>query len=170
MFKSLLLLLFISVVANAEIQKITDAVVKDLDGNDVAFTKYAGKCILVVNTASGCTFTKVNMKYFNELQKRHPNLAIVAFPSNTFNQEPKTESELKNWFKEWNAEYDVFAKLDVHNSEIYKFLTKQAGDKAVIWNYGKYVVEKDGTTVERYGPQAGAILSNGLDEHLSRCV
>ena len=37
------------------------------------------------------------MNYLNELSKRHPDLAILAFPSNSFGQEPKSNSELKTW-------------------------------------------------------------------------
>ena len=59
MFKTAILLavLLISVVVNAEISTLSDAVVKDLDGKDVSFEQFKGKCALVINTASGCGFT-----------------------------------------------------------------------------------------------------------------
>lgn len=38
------------------------------------------------------------MKYLNELSKRYPELSILAFPSNSFNQEPKSNAELKQWY------------------------------------------------------------------------
>lgn len=59
--------------------------------------------------------------------------------------------------------------VDVKTHELYLWLEKQSGKK-VEWNYGKYVVEKDGTTVEIYGPQSGAIVSAGLDDHIKRCL
>lgn len=83
MFKTLFFILIVCVYVNAEIKKITDVVAKDLDGNDVSFKKFNGKCILVINTASGCGLTKPNMKYLNDLQKKHSDLVILAFPSNT---------------------------------------------------------------------------------------
>ena len=94
------------------------------------------------------------MNYLNDLTKRHPDLVILAFPSNSFAQEPKSNEELKAWFfNEWSAKYNVFAPVDVKQDEIYKFFIKQAGNKAVLWNYGKYLIQKDGVSMERYGPQ-----------------
>ena len=104
-------------------------------------------------------------------------------PIYSFGQEPKTNPELKDWFfNEWKAKYDVYSPVDVKESDVYKFLIQRANNRAgkliesllieiciilivcllfiVIWNYGKYVIEKDGVTVDRYGPQAGAILSS----------
>ena len=153
--------------------QLSNFTVKDLDGNDVSFNKYKGKCVLVINTASGCGFTKPNMKYLNELRSdaTYGDLAIVAFPSNTFGQEPKTPAELKTWFfDDWKAKYDVYGKIDVKQSDVYKFLIDAAGDETVIWNYGKYIVEKDGTKATRYGPQAGAIFDWGFTKHLKNCV
>lgn len=49
--------ILISAIASAEITKFSDAVVQDLDGKDVSFKKFEGKCVLVINTASGCGFT-----------------------------------------------------------------------------------------------------------------
>jgi len=171
MLTKLFILFLASAVTCAEIQKFSDAKVKDLDNKEVSLSKYEGKCVLVINTASKCGFTKPNMKYLNKLRETHPDLAIVAFPSNSFGQEPKTNPQLKEWFfDEWKATYDVYAPADVNEDPVYKFLIERAGGRAVIWNYGKYVIEKDGKTVERYGPQAGAIFSSGLNEHLDRCI
>lgn len=57
MFKTLFAVLLISVAVNAEINHLSEAVVKDLDHNDVAFEQFKGKCVLAINTASGCGFT-----------------------------------------------------------------------------------------------------------------
>jgi len=173
MFKTLFAVLLISAIASAEITTLSEAVVKDLAGNDVSLEKFKDKCVLVINTASGCGFTKPNMKYLNELTERHPDLAILAFPSNSFGQEPKSNDELNDWFfNEWKAKYNVFAPVDVKESEIYQFFIKQAGGKAVIWNYGKYLIQKDGTSMERYGPQAGAvpIVRGSLDKDIKKCL
>ena len=66
------------------------------------------------------------------------------------------------------------------DSELYKFLIKQSGKGAVIWNYGKYLVQKDGRTLERYGPQAGAVrglssiidllTGSSLDGNIRKCL
>lgn len=57
MFKALTVLLFLSAAVNAQISKLSDAVVKDLDGNEISFKKFEGKCVLAINTASKCGFT-----------------------------------------------------------------------------------------------------------------
>ena len=59
MFKSFLFLALLISVASAEITKFSDVVVKDLDGNDVPFTKYAGKCVLVINTGKCYDFKTI---------------------------------------------------------------------------------------------------------------
>ena len=56
-FKTLFAVLLISVAVNAEISTLSDAIVKDLDSNDVSFNQFKGKCVLAINTASGCGFT-----------------------------------------------------------------------------------------------------------------
>lgn len=123
------------------------------------------------------------MKYLNKITQRYPQLNVLVFPSNSFNQEKKNENELKDFFyNQWQAAYAVFGKVDVKentDSELYKFLIKQSG-KAVIWNYGKYLVERDGRTVNRYGPQAGAvrglstlvdlITGSSLDQNIKKCL
>lgn len=73
----------------------------------------------------------------------------------------------------------VNVKQNEETSDIYKFLIKQSGGKAPLWNYTKYLVEKDGTTVERYGPQAGAVLfssiidlitGQSIESHIRKCL
>ena len=167
MFKFVLAILLIAAISA---EKFTDFKVKDLDGNVVDFKKYKSQCVLVVNTASKGFLSVENMKYLNKLSEKHPSLKIVAFPSDVFGQEKKNNSELKEWFKTWKATYDVLEKTDAHTADVYKFLIKQAGDRKVIWNYGKYLVEKDGTTVEMFGPQAGAIFWSSLDRKMKKCV
>jgi len=147
---------------------------KNLDGQEVSFEKYKNKCVLVVNTASGCGLTTKTMNYLNELRAdpEFKDLDIVAIPTNTFNQEPKTNAELKEFFyNKWNAKYDVYEKVDnLKDSEIFQFLGKSAGDKYPIWNYGKYVVEKNGKAVTLYGPQSGTFIDWGFKDNLKKCL
>lgn len=81
---------------NDNIQRLSDAVVPDLDGNQVPLTDTQGKCVLIINTGSGCGLTNSNMKWLNTISKRFPELVVIAFPSNSFNQEKKSEDELKD--------------------------------------------------------------------------
>jgi glutathione peroxidase len=133
-------LMLVCFVASAQgATEFSDFSAKDLDGKDVSFDKYKGKCVLVINTGSGCTLTNPNMEYLNKLRAdpEFKDLEIVAFPSDSFNQEKKSPEELKKWFEEWNAKYDVYGKVDVNTSEVYQFLSKAANNKFPSWNYGK---------------------------------
>lgn len=152
---------------------ITQFTVKDLDNKDVDFKQFKGNCLLIINTASGCGFTSINMNFLNRVANNsdYAGVQVVAFPSNSFGQEKKSEEELKNWFSsEWKAKYAYYNKVDVFESPIYKFLIQQSGEK-VKWNYGKYVVEKDGKTVTVYGPQRtdNIITDLGFTKHLKKC-
>lgn len=57
MFKTLIVLLLLSVVSNAQISKLSDAIVEDIHGKEISFKKFEGKCVLAINTASQCGFT-----------------------------------------------------------------------------------------------------------------
>jgi glutathione peroxidase len=136
---SLTLLAFCFVVSTQGATEFADLSAKDLDGKDVSFDKYKGKCVLVINTGSGCALTNSNMEYLNKLRAdpEFKDLEIVAFPSDSFNQEKKSPEELKKWFEEWKAKYDVYGKVDIKTSEVYQFLSKAANNSYPIWNYGK---------------------------------
>lgn len=122
MFKSLIAVLLFVVLANAnEATRLTDFIAKDLDGKSISFQRAQGNCVLIskhfwlllflsiswlnairltrssVNTGSGCGLTNANMKWLNTISKRYPELMVIAFPSNSFNQEKKSDEELKNW-------------------------------------------------------------------------
>jgi len=144
---------------------------KNLDGEEVSFEKYKDKCVLVVNTASGCGLTDRTMKLLNKLNEDYPGLEIVAIPTNAFKQEKKSNEELKEFFKSWNAKYDVYEKVDnFKDSEIFQFLAEAAGNSYPKWNYGKYMVQKDGKSVELWGPDKGTFIDWGFTEKLNQCV
>ena len=112
MFKTLIVVLLLTVaVSEAQfrqtlnnlwknvvnpVSRLSDITVKDLNGNDVSLADTQGKCVLIINTGSGCGLTNPNMNWLNRITERFPELVVIAFPSNSFNQEKKTEEELKD--------------------------------------------------------------------------
>ena len=98
--KAVVSVLLFAILANAQsnenLERVSDAVVKDLDGFDATLGFARGKCTLIINTGSGCGLTNANMKWLNHVTRRFPELVVIAFPSNSFNQEKKTEEELKD--------------------------------------------------------------------------
>lgn len=134
-----------------------------IDGQTVSLQQYAGKVLLVVNTASACGFTP----QFGGLQKLHEQyqergLVVVGFPCNQFgSQDPGSNAEIGQFCeRNYGVSFPMMAKVDVNGSKadpLYKWLTTEApgllGIKAIKWNFTKFLVGKDGRVVKRYAPQ-----------------
>ena len=96
---------------------VYDFTVKDRKGNDVPLSTYAGKVLLIVNTATGCGFTpqyEPLEAMYREL--RDQGLEILDFPCNQFaNQAPGTEEEIHEFCTlKFGTEFPQFAKIDVN--------------------------------------------------------
>jgi glutathione peroxidase len=141
---------------------ITDFHVRAADGSDVALSAYAGKVLLIVNTASKCGFTP----QYEGLEALHRDYAgkdfeVLGFPCNQFGaQEPGDAAEIASFCSlTYDVTFPVFAKVDVNGSgadPLFAALKKQApgflGTEAIKWNFTKFLVGKDGKVVERYAP------------------
>jgi len=167
-FKCLLVLGLVSVFAAtgyAESKKkeknaVYDQKMKSLDGKSVDLSKYKGKVLLIVNTASNCGATP----QYGPLQKLHEKhakegLAVLGFPCNQFGkQEPGTSQEIATFCESsYGVKFDMFAKIDVNGEQaapLYEFLTsKKTGLKdtgPVKWNFEKFLVSRDGKIVARF--------------------
>jgi glutathione peroxidase len=146
---------------------------KLLDGKDVDLARYEGKVVLVVNVASKCGYTP----QYEQLQKLHEEyaeegLAILAFPCNQFLwQEPGSAEEIGKFCRvNYGVEFDVFAKVDVKGPnacELYRLITslntRPKGPGKIGWNFEKFVLNRDGFVVARFGsatkPDALEIVS-----------
>ena len=137
---------------------------KTLDGEDVSLSdKYAGKVLLIVNTASKCGMTP----QYEQLQALHEKysdqgLAILGFPCNQFGgQEPGTADEIQQFCqKKYGVEFDLFSKIDVNGNtqcELYKYLTslelEPVGEGKISWNFEKFLIDRNGKPVARFGPR-----------------
>ena len=96
---------------------VYDFIVKDMEGNDVALSAFAGKVLLIVNTATGCGFTpqyEPLEAMYKELKEQ--GLEILDFPCNQFaNQAPGTEEEIHDFCTlKFGTEFPQFAKIDVN--------------------------------------------------------
>ena len=96
---------------------VYDLSVKDMQGKDVPLSTYAGKVLLIVNTATGCGFTpqyEPLEAMYREL--RDQGLEILDFPCNQFgNQAPGTEEEIHDFCTmKFGTEFPQFAKIDVN--------------------------------------------------------
>ena len=128
-----------------------------LDGTALSAEAIAGKVVLFVNVASQCGLTP-QYKGLVELDKAYGSrgIVIVGVPCNQFGgQEPGTPDEIKDFTKsKYDVDFTLLEKQDVNGanrSPLYQFLVGDGPD--IDWNFGKFLVGRDGTTVERFGPR-----------------
>ncbi|KAH1077963.1 hypothetical protein GLYMA_19G154100v4 [Glycine max] len=143
-------------------KSIHEFMVKDAKGRDVNLSTYKGKVLLVVNVASKCGFTNSNYTQLTELYSKYKDrgLEILAFPCNQFlKQEPGSSQEAEEFAcTRYKAEYPIFGKVRVNGPDtapVYKFLkankTGFLGSR-IKWNFTKFLVDKEGHVLARYGP------------------
>ncbi|MCL1144320.1 glutathione peroxidase [Shewanella gaetbuli] len=136
--------------------------VKDIQGNDIHMNTFAGKVILIVNTASKCGFTPQYQALETLYQKyKQQGLVVLGFPCNQFGQQEQgNESEISEFCElNFGVTFPMFSKIEVNGdntSPIYQYLKKSAkgilGSQSVKWNFTKFLVDKNGTVIERYAP------------------
>ena len=141
---------------------ITDFTVKAANGTPASLAAYAGKVLLIVNTASKCGFTP----QYEGLEALHRDYAdrgfeVLAFPCNQFGaQEPGDAAEIANFCTlTYDVTFPVFAKVDVNGGEadpLFDRLKSDApgvlGSKAIKWNFTKFLIDRAGNVVDRYAP------------------
>lgn len=118
--------------------------------------EYAGKVILVVNTASKCGFTPQYEgleALYRELAPR--GLVVLGFPSNDFGgQEPGSEAEIGKFCRStYGVQFPMFQKTVVRGEArhpFYRYLAESTG-KSPKWNFHKYLIDRDGKVVRSFG-------------------
>jgi glutathione peroxidase len=127
------------------------------DEKPQALCQYAGKVLLVVNTASYCGFTPQYEGLEALYAKYGPQgLVVLGFPTNDFGQqEPKDGKEIADFcFNTYGVKFPMFGKTVVKgpqaNNPFIADLAKATG-KAPAWNFNKYLVDRQGKAVGYYG-------------------
>ena len=124
--------------------------IESISGEMINFNKYKGKAVLVVNTASYCGFTK----QYDELQSLWDNyksrgLIVLGIPSNSFNQEKSSNSEIKEFCEvNFNIDFPLSTITDVKGENahpIFIWAKNNYGKSAVPkWNFHKILINKEG--------------------------
>ena len=140
---------------------IYDFTVKDSKGNDVSLSKYKGKVLLIVNTATGCGFTP-QYKGLEELYRKYSSegLIILDFPCNQFgHQAPGSDAEINEFCTlKYDTTFPRFKKINVNGSDeapLYKWLKSQKGGflgDRIKWNFTKFLIDREGNVIARYAP------------------
>jgi glutathione peroxidase len=128
---------------------IYDFKMNSIEGQEVDFSQYKGKSLLIVNVASKCGFTP----QYAELEKLHEafgdKVVILGFPANNFGaQEPGTNLQIAEFCqKNYGVKFQMFEKISVKGDDqhpLYKLLKEKSGQEPT-WNFCKYLVKPDGT-------------------------
>jgi len=127
---------------------------KRLDGTDTSLSVWAGKVLLIVNTASKCGYTP----QYEGLQALHAKytargFAVLGFPSNDFGgQEPGTSQEISTFcISMYDVNFPMFEKIKTigqDRSALYALLSDARGEPK--WNFHKYLIDKHGSPVQAW--------------------
>lgn len=135
---------------------IYDFKVNGLEGNTIDFSKYKGKKIMIVNTASKCGNTPQYAELQELYNKYKDKLVIVGFPANNFGgQEPGTSAEIKEFCKRnYGVTFPMADKVSVKGDDIapiFQYLVAEAKklgvDDPVKWNFTKFLIDEKGKLV-----------------------
>jgi glutathione peroxidase len=143
---------------------IYDFSVRDIDGNQRSLAEWRGKTLLIVNVASKCGFTP-QYKGLETLwqDQRDRGLVVLGFPCDQFgHQEPGDETEIKTFCStQYDVTFPMFAKIEVNGEKahpLYRYLKKEKkgllgplGGGAIKWNFTKFLADRKGRVVARYG-------------------
>ena len=167
--KSLIVMLALSTTLTGSIY---DFKVPGLDGNQIDFSAYKGKKIMIVNTASMCGNTPQYKDLEALYEKYKDKLVIIGFPANNFGQqEPGTNEEIKTFCtKNYGVTFPMAEKVSVRGDDIhplFKWLVDQSKELAksvptdnskdlvwkkflqdpIIWNFTKFLVDENGNLI-----------------------
>ena len=143
--------MFFKNIATANYEKnFFDLQINNINGEIINLSDYKNKVILLVNTASYCGFTK----QYSDLQKlwddyKKDGLVIIGVPSNSFNQEKKSEDDVKKFCEvNFSIDFPLTSIVDVKGEnahDIYKWAKKNHGSSAIPkWNFYKILINRQG--------------------------
>lgn len=140
---------------------VHDFTMTTIDGTERSLSDYAGKVLLIVNTASACGLTP-QYEGLEALYKTHPDLVVLGFPCNQFGaQEPSTEKEIALFCEtQFAVTFPLFAKIEVNGSgthPLYAYLKAETPGseqgQEIGWNFAKFLIGRDGKPIARYSPR-----------------
>ncbi len=150
-------MIFFKNSSHAEYEKIFyDFKINSVTGDQIDLKDFKGKPVLIVNTASYCGFTK----QYNDMQElwekyRDKGLIVLGIPSNSFNQEKKSNSAVKEFCAvNFNINFPLTEITEVKGDnahEIYKWAKANYGKSAVPkWNFYKILINREGKVEDTY--------------------
>ena len=147
-----------------------------LEGETEPLSTYKDSVLLIVNTASKCGFTP-QYAGLEALQKQFASrkFSVLGFPCNQFgNQEPGDASAIGGFCqRNYGVSFPMFAKIEVNGDAahpLYKFLKAEKpgllGLQGIKWNFTKFLIDRAGNVLERFGPLTKPASVGGRIERL----
>jgi glutathione peroxidase len=135
--------------------------VTTLAGEPISLSRFKGQMVLIVNVASRCGYTP-QYAGLEALYRRYKakGLVVLGFPCDQFgHQEPGSDAEIGQFCSEkYDVTFPMFSKIEVNGRQahpLYRYLTSQKrgflGRRAILWNFTKFLVGRDGAVIRRYG-------------------
>jgi glutathione peroxidase len=153
MVRALLLSLFLV----AGVTSVYDFKVQGLDGKTIDLSRFKGKKLLIVNTASKCGYTPQYADLEKLYEQYKDKLTIIGFPANNFHQqEPGTNAEISEFCKKnYGVTFPMAEKVDVigeNTHPLFKYLTEEAkklgvADPVIGWNFTKFLIDENGKLI-----------------------
>ena len=146
--------------------------VTSIDGGTIDFSKFKGKKILVVNTASKCGYTPQYADLEKLYEQYKSKLVIVGFPANNFGaQEPGSNAEINAFCqKNYGVTFTMAEKVSVKGEDIhplFKWLTSKSEngvmDAEIKWNFTKFLLDEKGQLINVFPSKV-----NPLDEEITK--
>ena len=153
--------LFAATMISATAADLDSIPFKDIKGKETSLKDFKGKVVLIVNTASKCgntpQYTPLEALYAKYKDK---GLVVIGFPCNDFGgQEPGTADEIQEFCKtKYTVTFPLMEKLHVKGAEQHPLYAALTGEKGafpgdVKWNFGKFLIGKDGKPIARFEPK-----------------
>jgi glutathione peroxidase len=140
-------------------KSIYDFKIKGLDGGTIDFSKYKGKKILVVNTASMCGFTPQYEALEKLYEANKDKLVIIGFPSDNFgNQEYHNDDSISSFCKKnFGVTFPLTTRVDVKGpnaTPVFKYLCDKNEngvlDATISWNFNKFIIDEHGKLLQHF--------------------
>ena len=162
--------------SKAQNKSFYDLSINSIDGDEIKFSNFKEKSILLVNVASNCGFTK----QYEDLQKlyelyKSSGLIVLGVPSNQFgNQEPGNEKEIKNFCEaNFNITFPMTSKYDVRGNKahpVYLWAKESYGNSAVPkWNFHKILIDKNGKIQDTFASFTNP-MSNKIKKEIEKIL
>lgn len=129
----------------------------EMNGFTIDFKDYQGKVLLIVNTASKCGLAPQFEGLEALYQKYHDQgLEVLGLPSNQFHQELADDKETSDYCQmHYGVTFPMTKRVEVNGDQedpLFTYLKDAAGHGKIKWNFTKFLVSRDGETIERFAP------------------